>query len=109
LRGMLDQKVDPNARDHAGLTPLMLALHDVDRVKLLLDRGADVNAKSGNGRTPLIIASGQVGAAPVVRLLLDHGAAIAAKAQSFLGETNALSEAAYAGDEATMRLLMERG
>ena len=52
----------------------MWAVPDTDKMRLLLDAGADVNARSGDRRTALVVASGIVGAAPALRLLLDYGA-----------------------------------
>ena len=109
LRKALDAGASPNARNHAGATPLMWAVADLERTRLLLDHGADPNAKSDDGRTPLMIASGRTGGAPVVRLLIDRGAEINVQAPGPLGETNALVEAAYTGDEQIMRLLIDRG
>lgn len=109
VRLLLEKGADPNARNDAGATVLMWAADDTEKTGLLLERGADVNAKSEDGRTPLLIASGMFGNTAVMKLLLDHGASVPAKAPSLFGETNPLIEAAYAGDEAAIRMLVERG
>ena len=98
VRRLLDQGADPNARNDAGATPVMRAVIDLEKTRLLLERGADVNAQSDDGRTPLLIAAGLPGAAPVVKLLLDDGAAINVKAPGLDGEMTPLAEAMQSGD-----------
>ena len=109
VRRLLDGGADPNVRNDAGATALMWAVNDLEKTRLLIERGANVNAKSDDGRTPLLIASGLSGGAPVVKLLLDHGADINAKAPSLFGETTPVAEAAYTGDATVFRLLVDRG
>jgi len=72
---LLQNGADPNARDRAGETPLMVAarLGFVDGVRLMLAVRAQVDAANPRGETPLMIAV--MNRDPVVaRLLLDAGA-----------------------------------
>jgi len=71
---LLQAGADPAATNVAGATALMWAVPDPRRMQLLLDAGADVNARSDDRRSALVAASGIVGAAPAVTLLLDYGA-----------------------------------
>jgi ankyrin repeat protein len=100
-RKLLDMGADPNARNDAGATALMWAVDDLEVTRLLLDRNADPNLRSADGRTALVLAAARPGASDVVKALLDRGARID-------GEP-VLSQAADAGDAATIRLLLERG
>jgi ankyrin repeat protein len=74
---LLAQGADPNAKDPAGHSILMLAAASdampVNAVKALLDRGADVNASDASGMTALTLAK-QRGRTPVVDLLVNAGA-----------------------------------
>lgn len=109
VRLLLERGADPNAANDAGATALMWAIPDVGKVRRLLDQGANPNARSRDGRTPLRIAAGIRGTRDLVALLLDRGAHLADTGPSLFGPASALTEAAYAGDEATFRLLVERG
>ena len=109
VRRLLESGADPNLRNDAGATALMWAASDLGKTRLLVEHGADVNARSDNGRTPLMIAAGRYGSAPVVKLLLDHGANPSAQAASLFGPMTPLAEAAYGGDAAVIKLLIERG
>ena len=91
----------------------MWAVPDTDKARLLIDAGADVNAVSADGRTPLLIAAGFRGSAPVIRLLLEKGANIRARAPGLFGETTALLQSAalmqgaimnYVNDSAPLHL-----
>jgi hypothetical protein len=102
VRQLLTTGADPNAANAAGATALMWAVPHVDSTRLLLDAGADPNAHSGDRRSPVTIASGIVGAAPVVRLLLEYGAD---PSQWRAGDPSALREASRANEPETFRLL----
>jgi ankyrin repeat protein len=108
-RLLLNNGADPNIRNEVGATALMWAMGEPEKVRLLLEHGADVNARSSDGRTPLLIASGQRDSIEIVKLLLDRGASISTKSPSTVGYATPLSEAAGIGDEALLRLLIERG
>jgi ankyrin repeat protein len=109
VRLLLESGADPNIRNDGGATALMWAVGDLDKTRLLLDHGADANARSDDGRTPLLIAAGRFGSSAVVKLLLDHGANPSASSIGLLGGMTPLAEAAYAGDEAIIRILKEGG
>ncbi len=109
VRSLVDAGADVNVRNEAGATPLMRAVYHRDTAAFLIEHGADVNAKSDDGRTPLLIAAGLTDGGDVVTLLLDHGANPSATAPGLLGPVTPLTEAAYAGNEAVFRLLIDRG
>lgn len=109
VRRLLDGRADVNDRNDAGATALMWAVDDLEMSRLLVDRGADVNARSDDQRTPLIIAAGRHGAAPVVKLLLEHRADANAKAPGQGDKTSPLLEASLAGEAETIRLLLAAG
>jgi ankyrin repeat protein len=88
------------------ITALMCAVHDSEKVKLLIAAGADVNAATSAGHTPLLLAADYDGARESVRLLLDAGADI--KARTTLPNT-VLARAAARGDLELLSLLTRRG
>ncbi len=98
---LLDKGADPNTRNDAGATALLWAVDEPEATRLLLDHGANPNVRSADGLTPLLLAAGRLGSGDVVKLLLDHGAK--------LDGQPVLARAATAGDEAVMRMLLERG
>src|SRR4051794_6379282 len=106
VKRLLAAGADPDAADVAGATALMWAIGDAASVQALLDAGADVNARSDDRRTALIVASSTVGAAPVVRLLLEYGASAWPLQPS---DAAPLREAARVGDVNTFKALLEYG
>lgn len=77
-------------------------------VRLLLKAGADVNA-AGKEEDPLLFQPAQAGHAPLLRLLLEHGAD--PNARSYYFKRPALFEAIYAVKEAkeTVQALLDAG
>jgi cytochrome c551/c552 len=106
VQTLLAAGADPNAANSAGATALMWAAPDREKLRLLLDAGADVNARSEDRRSALVVASGIVGAAPAVKLLLDYGADPSAW---YPTDPTALREAARADDVEIFRLLIDYG
>lgn len=106
---LLDAGADPNIGNDAGATALMWAVSDLEKTRTLIDHGADVNTASADRRTALMIAAGLRVGAPVVRLLLEHGANVAARAPGLFGDTTALMESLFTGSEETFRLLIANG
>ena len=109
VRRLLESGADPNIKNDAGATVLMWATDSLEKTQLLIEYGADVNAVSQVGRTPLLIAAGRSGSAPVAKLLLDHGANPSAHCVTLFGVITPLSEAAFVGDDAVMKMLVDRG
>ncbi len=76
MRNLLTQRVDINARNAQGWTPLHVASAggDITLVELLLRHGANVNAESYVGATPLDHAITYGQRKDVADLLRAHGA-----------------------------------
>jgi ankyrin repeat protein len=108
LARLLKLGADPNKRNDANATALMWAARDLKKTRLLVGHGADVNARSDDHRTPLMIAARRPGAAPIVKFLLDKGANPNPNSKP-VGESSPLLEALTAGDETTVKLLVQRG
>jgi ankyrin repeat protein len=106
VRLLLENGADPNVKNDVGATALMWAVEDLEKTRLLIEHGADPNSHSDDGSTPLIIAANWFGSSPILKLLIDHGAD--PSAQSPL-RVSALDQAAQVGDDAAIRLLLERG
>jgi ankyrin repeat protein len=133
MKLLLDKGATVNAQNKSGATAMLWALHDPDKVKLLLDSGAKVpdaavfvavtipgasrtvknladkranfNANNG-GYTPLMAAM-RSGNAETIRLLIEQGADVRAKTKS--GYTALYGAASWPGNAAVVRLLLEKG
>jgi ankyrin repeat protein len=66
------RRVEMNARDSEGITPLFLA-RDRDSLELVLAAGGDVKARTPDGRTPLHVAIADRRSTELVIGLLDKG------------------------------------
>lgn len=105
MQRCLGDGADPDAATAEGLRPLHLAVHDVERVRVLLDRGAAIDARTASGHTPLMLACWFGGDDAAARLLLERGAdpRIAA------GDETALTMAVGASKRDLVRALLEAG
>lgn len=130
-RLLLDHGADANARSDDGQTPLLIAVAGLANpnvvARLLLDRGANIKTTSLNGGTVLNAAASS-GDPRLLELLLERGAEktplpLAAAVLSgctrcvevLIGLAgpadlaSALTAAVRAGDDATARMLLDRG
>jgi ankyrin repeat protein len=109
VRLLLENGADVNKASLLGRTPLLVAAGTygtIETVGLLLDRGAAVNGADATGLTPVIAAS-NVDDAAVVKLLIEKGADINARATVGAAVT-ALMGAASNGDAELTRFLLTR-
>jgi ankyrin repeat protein len=107
LRKLVAQRVDVNAAEPDGTTPLHWAAHNdsVEAADLLIRAGANVKAANRYGVTPLWAACTNGNAALITRLLDAGGDPNAALPE---GET-ALMTAARSGNADAVRVLLARG
>ena len=107
VRTILRQRIDVNAPQGDGTTPLHWAAHvdDVAIADLLIRAGAKANVANDNGFTPLHLACTNRSSAMVERLLTAGGNANAA---SLNGET-VLMTCARAGDAKAVKALLVHG
>ncbi|MBS1718368.1 MAG: ankyrin repeat domain-containing protein [Armatimonadetes bacterium] len=95
-----------NARNTAEATPMMYAVRDTEKLRLLLGKGADVNAVSKHGATALMVAAGTIGRLDSVKLLLSAGA----KPNAYRDEgEGALALAAFLNDSVEIQFLWKAG
>ena len=107
LRALIQKKIDVNAAEPDGSTPLLWASYndDVESAGLLLRAGAKVNAANDLGVTPLWTAA-QNGNSAMVGKLLDAGAN--PNTPLLLGETPVMV-AARSGYPVIVELLLAKG
>jgi len=103
MRGLVDKGADVNARNDAGITPLILAATDTAKLTWLLGKGADPNRRSEDGRTALHVAA-QSGATDAVKLLLAAHASA-----NFSNGDSPLALAAAVGDPELIEALLAAG
>lgn len=104
VKELLKRRAVPTAENDAGATPLLYAVGNAESVSALLEGGAAsvINKASKFRTTPLVAAARYPKSSAVVRLLLDRGA-------DGCSRTNALREAASAGNVASFKLLLATG
>jgi ankyrin repeat protein len=108
LERLIKLGADPNKHNDSGATALMWAALDLEKTRVLLAHGADVNARSEDSRSALMVAAGRPGGAPIVKLLLAHGANPNPTSNPS-AESSPLLEASLAGDAEIMQALLEKG
>jgi ankyrin repeat protein len=109
VRVLVERGGDIHARSQMGRTPLLVAAYThgaSDIVAFLLGKGADPNTADGSGITALI-ASASVNDTTSVKLLMEHGADISARANVGQAAT-ALMAAGDNGNVELTRLLLAR-
>lgn len=111
LRAILSEDpVQAAARSGDGFTPLHLAVfaRQEAAARLVIEHGADVNALSSGeiARVPPLRTAAHARSVSMARLLLDAGADVNGEGED--GFTT-LHAAAFNGDEALIRLLLDRG
>jgi ankyrin repeat protein len=104
---LLRAKVDVNAAEADGTTPLHLAVqaNDLDTTRLLLTAGANARATNRYGSSPLMVAAIN-GNAAIIEALLGAGAdpnTVASRGQT------ALMTAARTGNTNAVKILLDRG
>ncbi|KAK1151855.1 B-cell lymphoma 3 protein [Acipenser oxyrinchus oxyrinchus] len=108
ILGRSQDKLDLEARNYQGFTPLHIAVNNngKDLLATLLNRGADIDAVDiKSGRSPLIHAV-ELNSLEMVNFLIEHGAHV--NAQSYSGNT-ALHSASGRGLLDITRVLLKNG
>ncbi|MEW6347470.1 MAG: ankyrin repeat domain-containing protein [Thermodesulfobacteriota bacterium] len=107
VRRLVEEGADPDQRDSAGRTALMIAVEKrhSDVAKVLLNGDVEVNAADKFGRTALMLAARE-GLRDVVEMLLDEGAKATAKDGD---GRSALQLATARGHKHVVDLLIEHG
>lgn len=101
---ILGRGADVNAKSKEGLTALMCAVHDPEKVDLLLTHGADPAIRSNLGYNAAVLAGGYSGSMKnMVKLFAME------EDENFLNEGSAFFLASEIGDEKKMTWLLERG
>ena len=115
LLSALPQTATPPSRAQAApsqaasdVSPLMLAMPDLARVKQLIANGADVRYRTPAGYDALTVAASYRGTAEIIRALLDAGAE-AEPAEGVKAKHSPLLFASMSGDIDAVSLLLARG
>ncbi len=106
VKHFLARGADPNRTGSSGTTALMVAVPNLDKVRLLVEGGANVNARSETDRTAFLVAASYPRTVELLRLLLARGADLRAQDR---GGATALSLAVRSSDVDVVRFLVERG
>jgi len=77
VKKLLDGGFNPNSTTKAGgVTALMLAAPDLEKMKLLIDRGANADGRAKNRYSALLVTAQYPGSEAAMNFLLDHGARV---------------------------------
>jgi len=112
VKKLLEDGFDPNSATRSGgLTALMLATPDVEKMKLLIERGANVDARAKDRYSALLVAAQYPGSGAAMNLLLDHGAKVRLPAGQGAAMFNAYPTflAGFSGDANVIARLHEAG
>jgi ankyrin repeat protein len=112
VKKLLDSGFDANSSLRAGgVTALMLAAPDAEKMKLLIERGANADARSKNRYSALLVAAQYPGSGAAMNLLLDHGATVRLPPGQGAPLFNAYPTflAAYSGNAAIIGRLRKAG
>ena len=91
-------------------TPLMAAVHDVEKVRLLLDAGADPERETTSGNTAPQLAAAHSSGAATARLLMSRGVGIERASRTTRGPgLTAFAFALLRGDTVLAQELLNRG
>jgi ankyrin repeat protein len=96
---LLSKGADANAQNKKRATALLWALHDPDKVKLLLDHGAKIPEEA------VFVAAAIPGGSRTLKLLAERGANLKVSKGGF----TPLGAATRGGDLDTIRFLIDRG
>ena len=121
-RLMIIKGADVNARDESGVTVLNQAanVNNLEVARMLLAKGANVNIADNGGFTPLHgAATNAYRGGALVKLLLEHGAAVNAKSDDTaevgfngpiaIGHITPLMDAAQMGGYESVQALLKAG
>ena len=120
-RLMIIKGADVNARDKSGVTVLNQAanVNNLEVARMLLAKGANVNIADNGGFTPLHGAATNAYRGALVKLLLEHGAAVNAKSDDTaevgfngpiaIGHITPLMDAAQTGGYESVEALLKAG
>jgi FOG: Ankyrin repeat len=112
VKKLLDGGFNPNsATKNGGVTALMLAAPDVEKMKLLIARGANADARAKDRYSALLVAAQYPGSSAAMNLLLDHGAKVRLPKGQGAPLFNAfpIFLAAYSGNSEMIRRLHQEG
>jgi ankyrin repeat protein len=111
VKRLLDGGLNANtATKSGGTTALMMAVPDVEKMRLLIDRGADVNARARSRFSALMVAAQYQDGDPAINLLLDRGAQVAPPADGPpVFSANPFFLASYAGNARSLKRLLAAG
>jgi ankyrin repeat protein len=102
---LVEKGANVNAKNNGGYTALMYTWK-IEIVKLLLDKGARINDADKHGRTFFFYVAGTRGSNDLIKLLLEKGVDVNAKAND---DKTALINASYQGNAEIVKLLLENG